>query len=167
MPIKHLPAWNQVACDDLIADYFSNPEAHPIIERGVQRLVGAVHTLNALQPSDHLDLLGPSDLSDDWRITIENLDQDTSYVYKGKKAHDIVWYLDELWQDAPIAMSPARYQRLAFRIVEQHIVQPLYQKQLLLQGPDMDEFIGDLLTLAMGEHKHHYIFGWWQNRANK
>ena len=163
MPIKKIPEWNQVACDDLIKDYFPDPEAHPILERGIQRLVGAVHTLNAIQPSDHLDLLDQANLNDDWKVTIQNLSDGTSHVYEDQKAHDIVWYLDEMWQDAPLAMSPVRYQRLAFRIIEKYIIMPLYEKHLLLPAPDMDEFIGDLLTLAMGEHKHHYIFGWWRN----
>jgi len=72
-----------------------------------------------------------------------------------------------MWQDAPLAMSPVRYQRMAFRLVEEYLYHPLKQSGFGLQRVGFDEFVGDLLSLILGEHRNHYVFAWWQEHHGR
>ena len=161
MPIKRLPPWNPEAAAELIAECFDAPAERERAFRTAERLASVVHTLNAIQPEDHFDLLDEAGISATWRVTLENTAAGTQQVVTGERARDVVWFLDEMWQDAPLAMSPVRYQRLGFRIVEEYLYVPL-RSALAGRDAEVDEFVGDLLTLILGEHRNNYVFTWWQ-----
>ncbi len=161
MPIKHLPPWNPDGAKELIAEFLPEGAHRARAFHAAERLASVVHTLNAIQPEDHLDLLDEAGLTAAWRITLEDTTAGSKRVVDGERAREVVWFLDEMWQDAPLAMSPVRYQRLGFRIIEEYLYAPLHA---VLAGRDaeVDEFVGDLLTLILGEHRNHYVFMWWQ-----
>lgn len=160
MPIKRLPPWNAAACAELVAEAFDDARHRSLVVAAAERMVAAIHALNALDPEDHWDLFDGSGLGDAWRVTVENTTTGEVWRAEGKRAGQIAWALDELWQDAPLAMSPVRYQRLAFRILEERAFVPLRAEGAVPEA--WDEVVGDLLSLAMGEHRNHYVFTWWQ-----
>jgi hypothetical protein len=161
MPIKRLPPWNPEAASELIAECFDAPAERERATRTAERLAAVVHTLNTIQPEDHLDLLDEAGLTAPWRITVTNTATGSERVVEGEQARQMVWFLDEMWQDAPLAMSPVRYQRLGFRIIEEYFYAPL-RSVLAGRDAEVDEFAGDLLTLIFGEHRNNYVFMWWQ-----
>lgn len=161
MPIKRLPPWNPESAAELIDEFFDAPVERSRALRAAERLASVVHTLNAVHPEDHFDLLDEAGLSATWRVTLENTAAGKQQVVTGDRARDVVWFLDEMWQDAPLAMSPVRYQRLGFRIIEEYLYAPL-RSALAGRDAEVDEFVGDLLTLILGEHRNNYVFMWWQ-----
>lgn len=167
MAKKRLPDWDAAAAADLCAECFPDAAERAVVERAVERLAAAVHALHGVDPEAHLDLFDGAALDAEWRVTVENVSTGERKVVSGKVAGEMAWFLDEMWQDAPLAMSPVRYQRLAFRILEEHAWAVLQARGAAPMPEAFGEFVGDLLTLLMGPHHNHYVFGWWREHHGR
>ena len=166
MPLKNLPVWDAAAGAELIEECF--PFAvRDTVQHAADRIVATVHALNALDPESHLDLFDASGLADEWAVRVENVSTGRTWELTGAAAGQIAWALDELWQDAPFAMSPVRFHRLAFRIFEEYAFVPLRNQSAIPSPETLDEFVGDLLSLILGPHRNLYAFGWWQSNHGR
>lgn len=167
MTIKRLPNWNAAAAQELIAECFEVPAHCALAFAMAERMASVVQTLNAIQPEDHLNLLDEAGLEAPWKVVLSNASAGVEHVLEGEAAREVVWFLDEMWQDAPLAMSPVRYQRLAFRLVEEYLYHPLKESGFRQPSQRFDEFVGDLLSLILGEHRNNYVFSWWQEHHGR
>lgn len=170
-------------CIELLESHFPDQADQAIVTKGLDYLFQAHEMLIDIQPEDFADLPLMEAGEANWAIHIKHPASDKPHVIDGNRAHQMAWVLKELWQDMPLAMSPVRYIRLYFRIIDQRIYQGLVARHGAMpeanQSPPghkagchdvntFSEFIGDVLTLMTGKAEdNNYRFGWWHRMHGK